>query len=67
MKNLEIKTLQSVNGVPFGSNKTEVRKAFGKKFEEYPKNFILFFKFKTFIILLRLITLVFSEIIFISH
>ena len=37
MKKLEIKTLQSVNGVPFGSNKTEVRKAFGKKFEEYPK------------------------------
>ena len=37
IKKLEIKTLQSVNGVPFGSNKTEVRKAFGEKFEEYPK------------------------------
>ncbi|MBP5567636.1 MAG: hypothetical protein J6X54_00260 [Treponema sp.] len=37
MKKLEIKSLQSVNGVLFGSDKTEVRKQFGSDFEEYPK------------------------------
>ena len=37
MAKIEIETLRSVNGIPFGSNKTEVRKTFGASFKEHPK------------------------------
>ena len=37
MDKLEIITLQSVDGVTFGSTRKEVRKHFGNDFEEFPK------------------------------